>query len=135
MTGVALSVRQPWASLLVMGIKTVELRNWATSYRGPVIVHASKNIDSSAARRLHLPNMPIGCLIGEAELVSVEPLTPARWEELSDSHLQHGPYPGGGYAWHFDSVRAFYQPVNCVGKLGLFTVTIEEENRVLCSAP
>src|ERR1700751_1203203 len=40
-----LSIRQPWASLIVSGIKDVENRTWRTNYRGPVLVHASLRAD------------------------------------------------------------------------------------------
>lgn len=40
----ALSIRQPWASLIVLGIKDIENRTWATRQRGPVFVHASKGM-------------------------------------------------------------------------------------------
>ncbi len=36
-----LSVRQPYAWLLVNGIKDVENRTWNTPYRGPLLIHAS----------------------------------------------------------------------------------------------
>jgi hypothetical protein len=39
---VALSVRQPWAALLVAGLKTVEVRTWPTRRRGPVLIHAGR---------------------------------------------------------------------------------------------
>lgn len=39
---VALSVKQPWAALLVAGLKTVEVRTWPTRRRGPVLIHASR---------------------------------------------------------------------------------------------
>ncbi|MBA4063464.1 MAG: hypothetical protein C0501_07080 [Isosphaera sp.] len=39
---VALSVRQPWAALLVAGVKTVEVRTWPTRRRGPVLIHAGR---------------------------------------------------------------------------------------------
>jgi hypothetical protein len=38
----ALSVKQPWAALIVAGVKTVEVRTWPTRRRGPFLVHASK---------------------------------------------------------------------------------------------
>lgn len=38
----ALSVKQPWAALLVGGAKTVEVRTWKTNRRGPLLIHASK---------------------------------------------------------------------------------------------
>jgi hypothetical protein len=44
----ALSLKQPWAYLMVNGWKTIENRNWSTSFRGPVLVHASLNWDNEA---------------------------------------------------------------------------------------
>lgn len=41
----ALSLKQPWAALLTAGVKTVEVRTWPTSRRGPVLIHASKRPD------------------------------------------------------------------------------------------
>lgn len=38
----AISVKQPWAALIVAGRKTVEIRRWATRVRGPVLIHAAK---------------------------------------------------------------------------------------------
>lgn len=40
----ALSVRQPWAWLIVHGHKPLENRSWATSYRGPLLIHAAKGM-------------------------------------------------------------------------------------------
>jgi hypothetical protein len=37
----ALSLHQPWASLIGLGVKTIETRSWSTKYRGPLAVHAS----------------------------------------------------------------------------------------------
>ncbi len=36
----ALTLYQPWAQLVVLGIKTIETRSWSTSYRGPLAIHA-----------------------------------------------------------------------------------------------
>src|SRR5687767_13336695 len=41
----ALSIRQPWATLLVYGLKTVEVRRWPTARRGRVLVHAGREPD------------------------------------------------------------------------------------------
>jgi hypothetical protein len=40
----AISIRQPWASLIVAGVKPVENRSWRTRYRGPVLIHASSRM-------------------------------------------------------------------------------------------
>lgn len=38
----ALTLRQPWASLVAVGAKTIETRGWSTDYRGPLLIHAAK---------------------------------------------------------------------------------------------
>lgn len=45
----ALSIRQPWASLVAEGHKTIELRSWEPwkGYRGPLAIHVSKKVDRS----------------------------------------------------------------------------------------
>jgi hypothetical protein len=40
----ALSIRQPWAWLIVNGYKDIENRNWRTKYRGPVLIHAAQKM-------------------------------------------------------------------------------------------
>lgn len=37
----ALSLREPWASLIAYGPKRIETRSWRTGYRGPLYIHAS----------------------------------------------------------------------------------------------
>lgn len=41
----ALSIRQPWAALIVLGIKTIEIRRWPLAYRGQLLIHASSYPD------------------------------------------------------------------------------------------
>lgn len=41
----ALSLYQPWATLVAIGAKAYETRSWQTSYRGPVAVHASQFLE------------------------------------------------------------------------------------------
>lgn len=44
----ALSIRQPWAWLIVNGYKDIENRSWRTNYRGPVLIHASSRKPTKA---------------------------------------------------------------------------------------
>jgi hypothetical protein len=44
----ALSIKQPWAWLIVNGYKDIENRDWATTFRGPVLIHAGKKPDDIA---------------------------------------------------------------------------------------
>ncbi len=44
----ALSIQQPWSWLIVNGFKDIENRDWATDYRGLVLIHAGKKFDENA---------------------------------------------------------------------------------------
>jgi uncharacterized protein (UPF0264 family) len=46
---VALSLKQPWATLLVHGRKTIEVRRWSTPRRGRVLIHAARVPDERPA--------------------------------------------------------------------------------------
>jgi hypothetical protein len=65
-----LSIRQPWADLIVRGRKDIENRSWSTSYRGQILVHASLNIDRDACDRysLHPSKLLTGGVVGIAEI-------------------------------------------------------------------
>lgn len=40
----ALTLTQPWATLIAIGAKRIETRSWWTGYRGPIAIHAGKNL-------------------------------------------------------------------------------------------
>ncbi len=42
---VAISIKQPWAALVVAGIKSIEVRTWSARRTGPVLIHAGKAAD------------------------------------------------------------------------------------------
>lgn len=51
----AISIRQPWAWLIVNGHKDIENRTWRTTYRGPMLIRASKGMtraEYDAARQM-----------------------------------------------------------------------------------
>lgn len=81
---IALGIRQPWAELILQGIKTVEVRTLETNVRGPIYLYTSRiAADAPAARRaiaehrLRLEDLPRGCLVGTVELLDCRPCTPA----------------------------------------------------------
>lgn len=83
----ALSIMQPWASMIVLGYKPVENRTWKTSYRGPLLIHAGKRFDYEAfwwimANRKDL-GVPAWCLEPHAK------------EILRSNSKSHG-FPVGG---------------------------------------
>lgn len=92
----AITLWQPWASLLACGAKQYETRSWATNYRGPIAIHAAaksissiykeifpcadyefhpshmyKNIFCDAVKDFGLneDELPLGYIIATAELV------------------------------------------------------------------
>jgi len=46
----ALSIRQPWASMIICGYKPVENRTWRHSHRGPLLIHSSQKYDREGER-------------------------------------------------------------------------------------
>ena len=49
----ALSIRQPWAWLIVNGFKPIENRTWACKYRGPLLIHASSTMSKDEWQDCH----------------------------------------------------------------------------------
>jgi hypothetical protein len=71
-----ISIKQPWASLIVHGIKDIENRSWRTNHRGPVLVHAWQRPDDVSERELRcrfgvkLPkHMPTGGVVGVVDII------------------------------------------------------------------
>ncbi|HZA68174.1 MAG TPA: ASCH domain-containing protein [Nitrososphaeraceae archaeon] len=69
-----LSLRQPYAELLISGKKTIELRKWNTNFRGKFLIHASKNINKEKCKSLRIDytKLNIGMIIGRAILYDVK---------------------------------------------------------------
>ena len=119
-----ISVRQPWANLIVWGLKTVEIRTWSTHYRGKLLIHASKTIDEIGVKRFPMDDQSLGALVGEVELLDVKPFTIEMWSELADSHLDIGSYVPGLFAWFISDPVPFEKPIPCSGMPGLFEVDL-----------
>ena len=47
-----ITIKQPWATLIMQGDKRFEFRNQQTAYRGELLIHAGKSIDKEAIKRL-----------------------------------------------------------------------------------
>ncbi len=78
----ALSLLQPWASLVVLGHKKIETRSWNTKYRGELLIHASAGKKENQRTtyldfqqqffNLELPrfkDLPFGAIIGKVNLI------------------------------------------------------------------
>lgn len=51
----ALSIKQPWAALVVQGLKTIEIRRWPTARRGRILIHAARIPDARPEAWRQLP--------------------------------------------------------------------------------
>src|SRR6266542_3775250 len=116
----AISVRQPWAELLVTGQKSIEIRSWATDYRGRMWLHAGLKRDPELEHRFGFKALYTGGFIGSIKLVALVPMTRDRWMQWRDRHLDPGEFRNGLIAWIVDRPRRFPMPVPSKGQLGLF---------------
>lgn len=97
-----LTIRQPWAWAIIHAGKDVENRGWGTDYRGPVAVHAGKQIDEAgfaqvlAITGFDVPeDLVLGAVIGVVDMVDSHMCFNARtefegcsqWAEIDRRHL------------------------------------------------
>lgn len=118
----ALSLWQPWASLIALGFKTFETRSWKTPYRGRVAIHATKieQLTPALNRLLRAQGeLPLGAIVATAELVEVHPVEDVRGM-LPALELELGNYADGRYAWRLAHVRALSNPIPARGAQGLW---------------
>lgn len=129
----ALSLLQPWASLVVMGHKRIETRGWNTPYRGPLLIHASKGKAGKAlaaeppfTRYIpHFDALPFGAIIGQVTLVDVVRISSEDWldaglEKATLEERAFGDYRAGRWAWMLEDAVAFAEPIPAKGSLGLW---------------
>ncbi len=117
----ALSVRQPWASLIACGEKTVECRSWKTAYRGPLVICASGR-DCRLEDGLVLPGGVALCVV---ELVDIRPMTKGDLAGacMDDVTPQEQAQILKNYAWHIRLLHEI-EMVPVKGKLHVFDVEI-----------
>lgn len=125
-----LSVRQPWAWLLVNGYKNVENRTWTTNYRGEIYIHAGQKWDSDAKYWLYryFPELAkkvydlkekgeikTGGIVGKVNL---------------DRLITNSSRPWANKAcWHWEVSNAQALPfIPCKGRLSLYTYKPEAES-------
>ena len=105
-----LTIKQPWATLIMQGYKRFEFRSWQTKYRGDLLIHAGKGIDKEAIKRLekYLPKeLLTGKILGKVTLVDCIKMSPEFKERLlkenkdiyAKSSFQEN------YGWQMDNVQ------------------------------
>jgi len=130
----AISIWQPYASLLAFGEKRYETRSWAAPSKVigmDVVIHAAKSEESlymcsaphftQALWRHGIDEtiqLPLGAALCVATLVAVYKTDDLR--NLSISEKSFGDFTPGRYAWWFDNIRLFARPFPCRGQQGLW---------------
>ena len=138
----ALTVTQPWATLIAIGAKRIETRSWATSYRGPLAIHAAKGFPAwarAACQRepvrsvlraagirttAELPRGMVVAITTLADVARIGPWRKAAWErlllpdELSVQERAFGDYTPGRFAWRLgDGVHSLAVPARGAQRL------------------
>ncbi|MFU6893283.1 ASCH domain-containing protein [Pseudomonas aeruginosa] len=120
----ALSIRQPWAWLIVNGHKDIENRSWPTRFRGPVLIHAAKGMTGTEYNDAyffaldqgitipHFNDLERGGIVGVATVTG-----------CSDDCLS--PWFFGKFGFQLAEAKSLpFRP--CKGRLGFFEVEHQE---------
>ena len=154
----ALTLWQPWASLIAAGGKRLETRPRRTNYRGPLLIHASaKKCSPSAAadaglrRALERPafveamlevlghadldRLPYGAIVASSRLEDCNQVPPGlSWEGWQGRSMERealfGDFSTGRYVWRLDAVSALEIPVAARGAQGLWIPPVDLVARV-----
>ena len=127
----AITLYQPWASLIVAGAKRFETRHWGTAYRGPLVIHAGRTLEVDTRNRLFVRflmesgigdwnRLPLGAAVGVTWLQGC-------WRGQSVlPHIDEREQAFGYFnapervAWEMVNPVAFEQPIPMRGKQGLW---------------
>jgi len=115
----ALTLYQPWASLVVMAEKKIETRSWYTQYRGVLAIHAGRTAPVFDLRPfmpvlkragLTVDELPLGMIIGFCDLVDVRPVedlpkSMMTRDLLTKQERAFGNYSAGRYGWILENAR------------------------------
>jgi len=91
----AISIKQPWAELIVSGRKTLEIRKWKTNFRGEFFIHASKIPNKDAMRRFGFVSLPTGCIVGKSKIIGVK-----EYNSLEEFNKDENKHLAKGYEWN-----------------------------------
>jgi hypothetical protein len=146
----AITLTQPWASLVAIGAKRIETRSWKTAYRGPLAIHAAKAFpgwakDLCESRMVctalgwpvcdgpltqawlddnaaSIRSLPLGRVVATARLVQcIEVDLIERFvQPFTDQERALGNYEAGRYGFLLDAVRPLAYPIPARGALSLW---------------
>lgn len=140
----AISLLQPWASLVAAGHKKIETRSWNTKHRGPLLIHASAKkfipnpvvygadfLNEFALSGLKYKDFPYGAIIGQVNLIDTICSELVTWTtglshssgqswRFTEQERAFGDYSPGRWGWLLSDPTIFKTPIPAKGKLGLW---------------
>lgn len=126
----AITIKQPFASLVGWGVKTIEVRPSNLNYRGPLVICSGKKVfdgnsllipNSLEYYRQYAEIMPQGMAIAVVELIDCRPM------RKEDADRAFVPYSEGLFSWILRDATSI-EPFEVSGKLGIFQV---KQNRIV----
>lgn len=131
-----LSIKEPFASLVFLGIKKIETRSWKTNYRGEIYIHASltKSVIKDEKRKEKLLslfpdnyNFKQGYIICKAYLKDCIYMDEEFINSIKKDETEYlcGHYDVGRYAWVLDDVKVIKE-IPAKGKLGIWNFNNED---------
>ena len=121
----ALSIRQPWAWLIVSGLKDIENRPRRTHHRGPLLIHAGLSLDSYTEDNIewlekkygvHIPlELETGGIVGVVDVIDCVESHGSKW------------FNKGNYGWVLANPRRL-DFRECRGALGVFRPNLKTDN-------
>lgn len=148
----ALTLTQPWATLVAIGAKRIETRSWKTPYRGELAIHAAKGLGKLSKWRFismldeepfksvlkahfgeyrapyfphpMLNNLPGGAIVATCTILDCFAITTSFADNaISSQERAFGDYTPGRYAWLLANVQKLETPIPAKGALGLWEWT------------
>lgn len=118
-----LSMKQPWAELILQSKKKIELRKWNIKFRGEFLIHASKVPDEKAMKKFGLNILPCGFIVGKATLINVKKYK-NDIEHKKDKKLHLADDGWGDYGFILKDVKRI-KPVPAKGQLGFWEFNLK----------
>ncbi|MBI1663589.1 MAG: ASCH domain-containing protein [Nitrosopumilus sp.] len=121
-----LSVSQPFADLIILGKKTIELRKWNTNFRGELLIHAPLKIKTDDCKRLKIDKKFVtGAIVGKVEIYDVKKYNSKNQVKLDQKfHFASKNFHDRTFGFLLKNAKSFRIPIPYKGQLGIFDVKL-----------
>ncbi len=141
----AISLWQPYASFIPLGLKRYETRSWATHYRGDLLICSTQKTGIAQAEilwkicrkhrdrfdYLDWSDLPRGYAIAIVTLTDCVQMTEEFIAQQSQIEIDCGDWEVGRWAWKLENIRKIKEPFRVSGKQGFFNVDVDLAVEVL----